>query len=102
MDEPTPHVAITKDDDVEFDFFDCQGDSDVGKDGNFELCYDNKAHIWANGSLFATPLTAIENRKDIENPLVNPAVALIQEDWNGTKESCGGLEQLIQFKKIFP
>jgi len=47
-------------------------------------------------------LTAIENRKDIENPLVNPAVALIQEDWNGTKESCGGLEQLIQFKKIFP
>jgi hypothetical protein len=27
---------------------------------------------------------------------------LIQEDWNGTKESCGGLEQLIQFKKIFP
>lgn len=102
MDEPTPHVAITKDDDVEFDFFDWQGDSDVGKDGDFELCYNNKAHIWANGSLFAAPLTAIENRKDIENPLVNPAVALIQEDWNGTKESCGGLEQLIQFKKIFP
>lgn len=105
MDEPTLHVAITKDDDVEFDFFDWQGDPEVGEEGDFELCYDNKVHIWADGSLFATPLTAIENRKDIENQLVNPAVDLIKNYWDKIEESCvkdtfAKSDQLYTFEKF--
>jgi hypothetical protein len=106
MEEPTLHVSITTDDDVDLDWFDWQEELEEGEKAECELYFGNKLQNWWEGvSYFSVPLTAIEQRDDIKTQLVNPAVALIQKDWHESegsllKEAFAKADKLYTFEKF--
>jgi hypothetical protein len=52
MDEPTLHVAITKDDDVDLDWFEWQEELEEGEEAECELDFGNKLHRWDKDCIF--------------------------------------------------
>lgn len=83
--QPTIHISLKDDNELSIEEFAWQDNIEDNQPPDVKLKYDKKMHLWyesekyAGDAYFAVPLTAIEDRNDIETQLAAPVAALINE-----------------------